>query len=71
MLFVAGLFCQYVIIMLLSLQESVEIILLCGREGWTQKEIAAEFNNNHLERNLISQNEVAEFFKIKVNRFSC
>jgi hypothetical protein len=24
-----------------------------------------------LERNLISQNEVAEFFKIKVNRFSC
>jgi hypothetical protein len=34
-LFVAGLHCPY-IIMSLSLHEQVEIILLCGCEGWSQ-----------------------------------
>jgi hypothetical protein len=46
-----------------KLRERVEIILLCGREGWTQREIAVEFNNNHLERNTISQSAVAKLLK--------
>jgi hypothetical protein len=41
--------------MSLSLQERVVIILMCGREGWTQRKIAADFNNIHPERNPVSQ----------------
>jgi hypothetical protein len=35
--------------MALPLDERVEIVLLSGRQGWTQKQMADEFNARHLE----------------------
>jgi hypothetical protein len=43
--------------MSLSLKQLDGIVLLCGREGWTQREIAAELNNGHPEGNPISQSQ--------------
>jgi hypothetical protein len=33
--------------MALTLDERVEIVLLSGRQGWTQREVADEFNAGH------------------------
>jgi hypothetical protein len=35
--------------MALSLDESVEIVLLSGRQGWTQRQVADEFNDRNPE----------------------
>jgi hypothetical protein len=41
--------------MALTLHKSVEIVLLSGRQGWTQRQVADECNARHLERNPITQ----------------
>jgi hypothetical protein len=41
--------------MALTLDKRLEIVLLSGREGWTQRQVADEFNARHPERNLITQ----------------
>jgi hypothetical protein len=38
-----------------TLDERVEIVLLTGRQGWTQRQVADEFNDRHAERNPITQ----------------
>jgi hypothetical protein len=35
--------------MALTLDERVEIVLLSGRQGWTQRQVANEFNARHPE----------------------
>jgi hypothetical protein len=35
--------------MALTLDERVEIMLLSGRQGWTQRQVADEFNAGRLE----------------------
>jgi hypothetical protein len=41
--------------MVLTLDERVEIVLLSGRQGWTQRQVSDEFNARHPERNPITQ----------------
>jgi hypothetical protein len=41
--------------MALTLDERVEIVLLSGRHGWTQRQVADEFNARHPERNPVTQ----------------
>ena len=36
--------------MSLSIEDRVEIVLLCGREGWSQRQVAYEFNRRHPDR---------------------
>jgi hypothetical protein len=40
--------------MALTLHERVEIVLLSGRQGWTQRQVEDENNARHPERNPIS-----------------
>ena len=40
---------------MLTTEERVEIILLCGREGLSQRQVADEFNVRHPEREPVSQ----------------
>jgi hypothetical protein len=40
--------------MALTLDERVEIVLLSGRQGWAQRQVADEFNARHPERMLLS-----------------
>jgi hypothetical protein len=35
--------------MAITLDERVEIVLLSGRQGWTQRQVADEFNARHPE----------------------
>jgi hypothetical protein len=35
--------------MALTLDERVEIVVLSGRQGWTQRQVADEFNARHPE----------------------
>jgi hypothetical protein len=35
--------------MTLTLDERVEIVLLSGRQGWIQRQVADKFNARHLE----------------------
>jgi hypothetical protein len=41
--------------MALTLDERVEIVLLSGPQGWTQRQVEDEFNARHPERNPITQ----------------
>jgi hypothetical protein len=41
--------------MALTLDERVEIVLVSGSQGWTQRQVADEFNVRHPERNPITQ----------------
>jgi hypothetical protein len=41
--------------MTLTLDERVEIVLLSGRQGWIQRQVADEFNARHPERKPITQ----------------
>jgi hypothetical protein len=41
--------------MALTLDERVVIVLLNGRQGWTQRQVADEFNARHHERNPVTQ----------------
>jgi hypothetical protein len=38
-------------------------VLLCGRQGWTQREVADEFNARHPERNPITHRAVGKLVK--------
>lgn len=40
---------------MLTTEKRVEIILLCGRKGYSQREVAAEFNQRHPERQPVLQ----------------
>jgi hypothetical protein len=49
--------------MTLTLDERVEIVLLSGRQGWTQRQVADEFNARHPERSPITQSAVGKLVK--------
>jgi transposase len=51
--------------MALTLDERVEVVLLSGRQGWTQRQVADEFNARHPERNRITHGAVGKL----VNKF--
>jgi hypothetical protein len=44
----------------LTLDERVEIVLLSGLQGWTQRQVADEFNARHPERNSITHSAVGK-----------
>jgi hypothetical protein len=57
--------------MALTLNDRVEIVLLSGSQGWTQRQVADEFNARHPERNPIAHSAVgklAKTFKETENR---
>jgi hypothetical protein len=47
----------------LTLGERVEIVLLSGRQGWTQRQLADEFNGRHPERNPLTHSAVGKHGK--------
>ena len=47
--------------MSLSKDERVDLVLLCGREGWSQRRIANEFHMRHPNRQ-INQSSVGRLF---------
>jgi hypothetical protein len=47
----------------LTLDERVEIMRLSGRQGWTQRQVADEFNARHPERNPITHRAVGKLVK--------
>jgi hypothetical protein len=47
----------------LKLDERVDIVLLSGRHGWTQRQVADEFNARHPERNPITHSAVWKLVK--------
>jgi transposase len=49
--------------MALTLDERVEIVLLSGRQGWTQRQVADEFNDRHPQRNPITHSAVGKLVK--------
>jgi hypothetical protein len=49
--------------MALTLDESVEIVLLTGRHGWSQRQVASEFNAKHPERNPLIHSAVGKHGK--------
>jgi hypothetical protein len=60
----------------LTLDERVEIVLLIGRQGWTQRQVADEFNARHPERNPITHSAVGKHGKAaekmrRVSRRTC
>jgi transposase len=46
--------------MSLTLEERIEIMFLCGREGWSQRRVAEEFNTRHPEKNPETQSTVSK-----------
>jgi hypothetical protein len=44
----------------LTLDEMVEIVRLSGRQGWTQRQVADEFNARHPEANPITHSAVGK-----------
>jgi hypothetical protein len=49
--------------MALTLDEMVEIVLLSGRQGWAQRQVADELNARHPERNPITHSAVGKLVK--------
>jgi hypothetical protein len=47
----------------LTLDERVEMVLLSDRQGWTQRQVANEFNDRHPERNTITHSAVEKLLK--------
>jgi hypothetical protein len=47
----------------INTDERVEIVLLSGRQGWTQRQVADEFNGRHPERNPITHSAVRKLVK--------
>jgi hypothetical protein len=47
----------------LTLDERVEIVLRSGRQGWTQRQVAVEFNARHRERNTVTHSAVGKHGK--------
>jgi transposase len=44
----------------MALDERVERVLLSGRQGWTQRQVADEINARHPERNPITNSAVGK-----------
>jgi hypothetical protein len=49
--------------MALTLDDRVEIVFLSGRQGWTQRQVADEFNARHPERIPITHSAVGKHGK--------
>jgi hypothetical protein len=49
--------------MALTLDERLEILLLSGRQGWTQRQVADEFNARHPERDPATHSAVGKHGK--------
>jgi hypothetical protein len=49
--------------MALTLVERVEIVLLSGRQGWTQRQVADEFNGKLPARNPVTHSVVGKLVK--------
>jgi hypothetical protein len=49
--------------MALTLDERVEIVLLSDRQGWTQRQVADEFNARYPERNPVTHSTVGKHGK--------
>jgi hypothetical protein len=49
--------------MTLTLNKMVEIVFLSGRQGWTQRQVAGEFNARHPIRNPITHSAVGKHGK--------
>jgi hypothetical protein len=49
--------------MALALDKRVEIVLLSGRQEWTQRQMADEFNSKDPERNPITNSAVGKLIK--------
>jgi hypothetical protein len=49
--------------MALTLDERVEKVLLSGRQGWPQRQVADEFNARHPERNSVAHSAVGKLMK--------
>jgi hypothetical protein len=49
--------------MALTLDERVEMVILTGRQGWTQRQVADEFNARHPERNPITHSALGKLVK--------
>jgi hypothetical protein len=58
--------------MALTLDERVETVLLSSRQGWTQRQVADEFNARYHERNPITHSAVGKHGKTakKMNKVS-
>jgi hypothetical protein len=58
--------------MALTLDERVEIVLLSGCQGWTQRQVAGELNARHPERNPVTHSAVGKHGKAaeKMRRMS-
>jgi hypothetical protein len=58
--------------MALTLDERVETVLLSGRQEWTQRKVADEFNARHPERNPVTHSAEAKHGKAaeKMSRVS-
>jgi transposase len=48
--------------MVLSLQECINIIILCGCKGWSHRNVADEFDGLQPERNPVSHGAVVKLF---------
>ena len=48
---------------MLTTEERVELILLCGREGFSNRDVAAEFNLRHPEREPVSHTTVGRLLR--------
>jgi hypothetical protein len=49
--------------MALTLDEKVDIVLLSGHQGWTQRQMADEFNARHPKMNQITHGVVGKLVK--------
>jgi 3-methyladenine DNA glycosylase/8-oxoguanine DNA glycosylase len=49
--------------MALTLDERLETVLLSGRQGWTERQVADEFTAKHPERNQITRSAVGKVAK--------
>lgn len=47
---------------MLPTEDRIEIILLCGREGYSQRDVAAEFNQKHCRQLPVSHSLVSRLF---------
>jgi hypothetical protein len=54
--------------MVLTFDERVEIVLLSGRQGWTQRQVAGKFNARHPESNPVTHSLVGKHGKAAEKR---
>jgi hypothetical protein len=49
--------------MALTLDKRVEVVLLSGRQGWSQRQVVDEFNARHHERNPVTHSTAGKHGK--------